>query len=128
MTSAVQKALTAWGDPLPAWVHRLAEEVDATSLARTGERIGYGKSAVSMVLANRYGAGTAKVEAAVTELLGLPGSAVACPVLGTIPADRCRAEQAAPFRPSSPLSRLIRANCRTCANRTDAPRTDGGDQ
>ena len=59
---SVQKALAAWGDPLPAWVRRLAEEVDATSLAAVGARVGYGKSALSMVLSNRYGAGTAKVQ------------------------------------------------------------------
>jgi len=120
---SVQKALAAWGDPLPAWVRRLAEEVDATSLAAVGARVGYGKSALSMVLSNRYGAGTAKVQAAVEELLGLPGTSVVCPVLGEIPHDRCRAEQAAGFRPHAPLARLLRSHCRTCPNRTD---TTGG--
>lgn len=120
--TAGQKALAAWGTSLPEWVARLAAEVDATSLARAGERVGYGKSALSMVISKAYGAGTAKVQAAVEERLGVSGAAVECPILAEIPLDRCRTAQAAPFQPSVPLAGMLRAACRTCSNRrTDAP-------
>lgn len=120
-TTASLKAIDAWGAPPPAWVRRLAEEVDATSLAAVGARIGYGKSALSMVLANRYGAGTAKVQIAVEELLGRSTSTVACPVLGEIPVERCRTTQGAPFQPYQPLAGMLAAACRICPHRTDNP-------
>jgi len=121
MTPFVAKAAAAWGDP-PPWVLRLAAEADATSLAQAAARIGYGKPAVSAVLSASYAAGTAKIEAAVIQILGAP---LSCPVLGQIDANRCRAEQDQPFRPHAPLARLLRSSCRSCPHRTAPPAERG---
>ncbi|MGQ9370566.1 transcriptional regulator [Azospirillum sp. A39] len=117
MSAAVDRVRGAWRPP-PAWVLRLAEEVDASSLAQAGARIGFSKATVSLVLANRYGADVARVQAAVIKAFA---PAVDCPVLGPIDPARCRRERSAPFRPSVPLAALLRAACRTCALR------DGGE-
>lgn len=113
-----EKARAGWGGDPPSWVLRLAAEADAQSLAAAGRAIGYGKSTVSLVLSGSYGAGVDKVRAAVVARLV---TEITCPVLGPIPAERCRTEQDAPYRAAAPLPRLLRAACRSCPHRGDGP-------
>ncbi|AMO73817.1 helix-turn-helix domain-containing protein [Pseudomonas citronellolis] len=68
--------LSAWGEQPPDWVVLLAAEVQQTNRTRAGERIGMSRSAVSLVLSNRYPSpSTAAVERRVVEALG----ALDCP-------------------------------------------------
>ncbi|KAA0678108.1 hypothetical protein [Roseomonas genomospecies 6] len=114
MTSMLAKATEAWGGNPPPFVVLLAKEVDRTSLGSAGNRIGYGKAAVSLVLSNRYGAATDAIRGAVMAALG---EAVDCPLLGPIEQARCHAAQSTPFSATSPLARLQRASCRACPRR-----------
>ncbi|MDF3840457.1 hypothetical protein P3W55_01890 [Pseudomonas citronellolis] len=71
--------LSAWGEQPPQWVCLLAAEVEQTNRTRAGERIGMSRSAVSLVLSNRYPSpSTAAVERRVVEALG----ALDCPAKG----------------------------------------------
>ncbi|WP_160286860.1 helix-turn-helix domain-containing protein [Pseudomonas knackmussii] len=72
--------LSAWGKQPPQWVRLLAAEVEQTNRTRAGERIGMSRSAVSLVLSNRYPSpSTAAVERRVVAALG----ALECPALAS---------------------------------------------
>jgi len=63
--------LSAWGDEPPLFVRLLAAEVAASSKTKASQRIGMSRTAVSLVLANRYASpSTAGVERRVMETLG----------------------------------------------------------
>ena len=63
--------LTAWGEQPPLWVQLLAGEVARSNRTETGKRIGMSRSAVTLVLANRYPSpSTARVEKRVMDALG----------------------------------------------------------
>ncbi|MBD9499972.1 helix-turn-helix domain-containing protein [Pseudomonas sp. PDM17] len=71
--------LSAWGEQPPQWVCLLAAEVEQTNRTRAGERIGMSRSAVSLVLSNRYPSpSTSAVERRVVAALG----ALDCPAQG----------------------------------------------
>ncbi|SNS38690.1 hypothetical protein SAMN06265365_1602 [Tistlia consotensis] len=109
--AAIDRARSAWGEELPAWLLALARACDATSQARAAEAIGYSPAVVSTVLKGRYAGDLTRVEAAVRG--AFMAEVVACPVLGEIPTQRCLAEQRKPFTPSNhERVRLYRA-CRS---------------
>jgi DNA-binding transcriptional regulator YdaS (Cro superfamily) len=85
-------ALAAWAAPAPDWVLRLAEEADATSQVRAGERLGLSPSTVNAVIRGRYGAKTDQVERVVRGKL--MDAKVVCPELGPTPLDVCHDHQA----------------------------------
>ncbi|SMH62565.1 hypothetical protein [Azospirillum agricola] len=116
MTALSSKASAAWGGNPPAFVAALAQLADAQGLAQAGALIGYGKTAVSLVIANRYGAGLDRIEAAVTARLAVAPEP--CPILGPIDAARCAREQATATRTRSLLGGLLRNACRSCPRRS----------
>ena len=63
--------LHAWGEQPPLFVQLLGAEVARSNMTATGKRIGMSRSAVSLVLANRYPSpSTAGVERRVLDALG----------------------------------------------------------
>lgn len=63
--------LSAWGEHPPLFVRLLAAEVTATSRAHAAQRINMSRTAVSLVLANKYPSPTTNnVERRVMEVLG----------------------------------------------------------
>lgn len=63
--------LSAWGSTPPQFVVLLAAEVRATDRTRAASRIGMSRTAVSLVLANKYSSpSTAGVERRVMDVLG----------------------------------------------------------
>lgn len=120
--SFVETAKEHWGDELPDWVRRLAEEADATSQNRVARRVGYTAGALSSVFRCRYGASMAGIEEQVRGVL--MKKTVTCPVLGEIGAHDCRAwrGRARSFSSHNALSvRMFRA-CKAC------PMNKGGEQ
>lgn len=104
--------LSAWGEQPPQWVRLLAAEVEQSNRTRAGERIGMSRSAVSLVLSNRYPSpSTAAVERRVVAALG----ALECPALGsTISVVECQSyrEREAPTH-NPPAMQHWKA-CRHC--------------
>ncbi len=106
----------------PDWLAALRAAAAATSIAQAAASIGMSRSAVSLVLAGKYGARTQRIEGRVREMLL---GHVACPGLGEcITLDRCATLAARPFTAtSSRAARLWRA-CQDCANRKMEDRND----
>lgn len=80
--------ISAWGAEPPLFVRLLAAETKATNRARAAERIGMSRTAVSLVLANKYsGPSTTHVERRVMEVLGR----IDCVALGeTLTVEQCQ--------------------------------------
>jgi hypothetical protein len=95
------------------WMQLLRDAVDRLgSITAVADRIGYSRTALSLVLSGKYGDRdtTALARAVLTRL-----DVVQCPVFGEIAGDDCRSHQAAPFSAANPqriqLYRACRSGC-----------------
>lgn len=71
MTQPARIDLSAWGEQPPLFVTLLAREVEQSSRTLAGVRIGMSRTAVSLILINRYPSpNTTGVERRVLEVLG----------------------------------------------------------
>ncbi|MBA4289369.1 MAG: hypothetical protein C0439_10400 [Pseudomonas sp.] len=106
--------LEAWGEQPPLFVQLLGAEVARSNMTKTGQRIGMSRTAVSLVLANRYPSpSTAGVERRVMDVLGR----LECVALGeVVTSAQCQSyrEKAAPTHNPSAMQNW-RA-CQFCAN------------
>ena len=106
--------LEAWGEQTPLFVQLLGAEVARSNMTRTASRIGMSRTAVSLVLANRYPSpSTAGVEKRVMDVLGR----LECVALGeVITSAQCQSwrEKAAPTHNPSAMQHW-RA-CQHCPN------------
>lgn len=115
MSAALDRARSAWGEDIPAWVEALARECDATNQARAAKRIGYSTAVVSHVLRGSYTGALSAVERAVKG--ALMAVTVDCPVVGTLGTDQCQQNQRAPFSSGNPLRIQLYRACRNgCAH------------
>jgi hypothetical protein len=111
----VAKAIARWGDTPPLWVSVLAEMCDRTSQIKAAKAIGYSAPVVNQVIANVYQGDLAAVQKAVEG--AFLNATVECPVLETIPAQRCLKEQRKPLSGANPWRvRLWRACRGGCTN------------
>ncbi|ANT39884.1 hypothetical protein RGUI_0813 [Rhodovulum sp. P5] len=111
----VTKARTAWGETMPGWVLRLAEECAATSQNRVSRQMGWSGSAISQVLGNKYPGDLDAIERAFKG--AFEAATVACPELGEMPSHECQAwrKKARKFSGANSLRvRMFRA-CSRCA-------------
>ena len=112
--TAMDKAIDAWGQPLPDWVQALAKVCDATSLRGTASQLGISPASLSLAIGKkrtRLDFVKNRVEAV------LMTATVVCPVLGSLTTDVCLREQARPFSSANPLSvQLFRACRGGCPN------------
>jgi len=113
-TTMTQKALAGWGE-VPDWVDALATLADEEGLLGAEKRIGYSRSTLSTVIANKYRGDIARVEEMIRG--ALLSAVVECPVLGQIGRDRCLREQGEPFRATSAFRAQLYHACRNgCPN------------
>jgi hypothetical protein len=107
------KARDAWGDALPDWVLLLAKVCDQGNQATAAKAIRYSSPVVNAVVNNTYKGNLAAVKRAVEG--AFLNATVDCPVLETIPAQRCLSEQRRPLSGANPwrvaLWRACRAGC-----------------
>jgi len=114
MSGPVEIAAVAWGDDMPLWVRRLAEECAGSSQNRVARRLGVSGSLISALLRAKYAGSIANVRDLVEGHL-MDGS-VACPGLGQIRSHECTEwrRKAGNFVASNTLRvRMYRA-CRNC--------------
>jgi len=106
----VDKVTAIHGDDAPDWLLELASFADREGLAGAEKRIGYSRSAISNVIADKYTGDLGRVEEMVRG--ALMSLTVDCPVLGEIGRDRCLQEQKEPFRATSRHRAQIYHACR----------------
>jgi hypothetical protein len=113
---AVDTVRAAWGADAPDWVVALAEYCDAKHSQRAaGDLIGYSPATVNQIFHAKYPSDTAKIEDKVRG--ALLGETVSCPVLGPLPKDRCRDNQALPFAATNSTRVKLWRACRDgCLN------------
>lgn len=120
LTGPVTIAREAWGETLPDWVTRLAQECEATSQNAVAKRLGRSASLISTVLRAKYPGDMAAVEDIVRG--ALMSATVSCPVRGDMPTHVCRTwrDKAKHFAGNNALRVEMHRACNRC------PRNTGG--
>jgi hypothetical protein len=111
MNKASRVDLTAWGEQPPLFVTLLAREVEQSNRARAAERVGVSRTAVSLVLVNRYPCSTDGVERQVMEVLGR----IDCVALGeVITAEQCQTYRERKAPTHNPMAMQHWRACQNC--------------
>ena len=114
--SRLSAAREAWDGHAPAWVEVLAQNLDSgKSLQELAGIVGYSKTALSLVLSNKYPGNPGRIGKAIET--HLTGATVVCPLLGDILAGECAANQAREFSAASSARVALWKACRKCHNR-----------
>lgn len=125
----MQKAVQAWGEPLPEWVETLARECDAAGLRATArkmcERIGsdatrrISPASLSLAIRRERGSRRAMDHAYTKERVEatLMRTILDCPVLGVIGKEECQTAQNREFTGNNPIAVLLYQSCPTCKYR-----------
>ncbi|MFF3703970.1 hypothetical protein [Pseudomonas qingdaonensis] len=104
--------ISAWGAEPPLFVRLLAAEASATNRAKAAKRIGMSRTAVSLVLVNKYASpSTARVERRVMDVLGR----IECVAVGeTLTVEQCQGfhQRAAPLH--NPMAMQHWRACQQC--------------
>lgn len=109
-----QVDISAWGTQPPLFVRLLAAEVRVTNRTRAAERVGISRTAVSLILVNKYSSpSTAGVERRVLDSLGR----IECVAVGeTLTIEQCQSyrEKSAPTH--NPQAMQHWRACQQCPN------------
>jgi len=113
--------LSRWGIEPPLFVRLLAAEVTATDRTKAAARIGMSRTAVSLILANKYSSpSTAGVERRVMEVLGR----IECVAVGeTLTVEQCQGFYRRPVPTHNPMAMQHWRACQQCPNNPNC----GGD-
>lgn len=98
------------------WLAALREACTARGQADVARQLGYSAGAISAVLAGKYQASTARLQAAVEGALLL--ATVDCPVLGELPRQRCVEHQRRGFAATNPMRVALSRACPDCPHRS----------
>lgn len=114
---------------MSAWIDLLKGEVDATSITATATRLGVSRTAVSLVLSDKYPAKTDRMAKRVIEVLG----AVICPALGeSITPERCQGYRSMKAPTHNPIAMRHWRACQRCPNnhvaQTEKPENSNADR
>lgn len=109
--------LSAWGAEAPLFVRLLAAEVEASNKTQASRRIGMSRTAVSLILANRYSSpSTAGVERRVMETLGR----IECVALeDVVTIDQCQSYREKPAPTHKPQAMQHWRACQHCIHNPD---------
>lgn len=104
--------ISAWGEQPPLFVRLLAAEVGASNRTRTAERVGISRTAVSLVLVNKYSSpSTAGVERRVLDSLGR----IECAAVGeTLTIEQCQSYREKPAPTHNPQAMQHWQACQRC--------------
>lgn len=108
---------------MTAWLEALRDFCAHHSQAEASRRIGYSSGAISALLSGTYGANTSRIQKAVEG--ALMQSEVQCPVIGTLPRQRCVEYQRMRFTAISPSFVALYRTCPTCEHATKGVRAQG---
>lgn len=116
--------LSAWGDEPPLFVLLLAAEVAASNRTKASQRIGMSRTAVSLILANRYASpSTSGVERRVMNTLGR----INCVALDSvITTEQCQTYREKPAPTHNPQSMHHWRACQHCPTNPDCCNPENG--
>lgn len=113
MSQAARVDLSAWGEQPPLWISLLAREVEQSNRKSAGERVGVSRTAVSLVLVNRYPCSTEGVARKVMDVLGR----IECVALGeVITAEQCQTYRERKAPTHNPMAMQHWRACQHCPN------------
>lgn len=99
-----EKAKLAWGNELPDWVKALAEYANQFGSIKTGVKIGRSRTAVSLIIRNKYNYSHKPIKALVQKQI----MTMSCPLVGdVITHENCQTLCARPFNQTT---------CKNCEN------------
>lgn len=105
--------IRAWGEQPPLFITLLAKEVAQSNRTLAGKRVGLSRTAISLVLVNRYPASTNGVERRVLHVLGR----IACAALGDeITAAQCQNNRDRRAPTHNPMAMQLWRACQQCPN------------
>lgn len=84
----LEKAISAWGEDMPAWVRTLATQCDLTSQNAVAKRLQRSAASVSQTLGKTYPGDMSAMRKLVEG--AFMSITVECPVFGTYPLDSCQ--------------------------------------
>lgn len=94
------------------WLELLNDAVVASNRTAVARRLGISRTAVSLVLAGKYGAKTTRIEA---KVLAVIGNSVDCPAMGkAIVLDKCREYHQARAPMHNPIAMQHWRACQRC--------------
>ena len=109
----IEKAVAAWGDPLPDYVELLANAADLLGQRGAGDKIGRSNAVVSKII-NRVYTGGSYEECAVIINAAFGGNKVDCPLYGEIAQASCVRNRRRKGHPINALQRQFAGACPTC--------------
>ena len=99
-----------------SWLELLTNAVNNSSKQAVADELGMSRTAISLVMNNKYPASTDKIAEKVTSLY----SRVNCPHTGeNITIAQCKQNHTAPAPTSSPRAMRLWRACQTCPNKGD---------
>ena len=108
--TAREKAVAAWGNPLPGWIDMLVTACDGRSMRKVATSLHCSPAIISLAINNRHHASLAYIRERVETILG--GMIIPCPVLGMIARNDCEENQKRPYMSINPLYVQLFRACR----------------
>lgn len=104
--------ISGWGAEPPLFVRLLAAEATATNRTAAAQRIGMSRTAVSLILSNKYDSpSTAHVERRVMEVLGR----IECVAVGqSLTVEQCQTFYTRPAPTHNPMAMQLWRACQQC--------------
>ena len=103
------------------WLQLLKTQVEATSCAEVGRRVGYSRPAISHMYHGRYGASTDRIATRIVEVFG---TGIECPYLReTLKAPDCKAHRSGPMPAHNPHRFTHWTACQACPLNPNRKRT-----
>lgn len=113
MSQTARVDIRAWGEHPPLFITLLANEVEQSNRTLAGKRVGLSRTAISLVLVNRYPAATSGVERRVLEVLGR----IPCMALDRdITVEQCQAHRQRQAPTHNPMAMQHWRACQRCPN------------
>lgn len=110
----IDTARAAWGDQMPDWVERLAQECASSSQSKAAQALGVSPAMVSTVLRGTYKGNMANVEERVRG--ALMRAVLTCPAIGEMPTHVCAdwRRRAKSFTNTNALRVMMYRACISC--------------
>lgn len=120
--SNYQRARLAWGDTMPDWILRMAQECDRTNQRSVADRIGQSNATVSKLINRKYAGSMMEMEQQVRATFC--DDRVDCPAFGSIPLASCIRNRRRKTPAVNAMQRAFDRHCPGCPFNSDRTQSD----